>query len=71
MLDIVHRDLKMENILTANNPDDEDDELYIKVSDFGLGTVKTGNKLDEMLTERCGTIIYMGIVVVVRAKGSQ
>lgn len=28
---IVHRDLKLENILLADNPDDPKDKLYIKV----------------------------------------
>lgn len=29
--DIVHRDLKLENILLALNPENTDDKLYIKV----------------------------------------
>ena len=29
--DMVHRDLKLENILMSNNPKDSSDHLYIKV----------------------------------------
>nr|CAI5855224.1 unnamed protein product [Callosobruchus analis] len=33
---IVHRDIKMENILLARNPENPKDEYFIKLSDFGL-----------------------------------
>ena len=32
VLDMVHRDLKLENILLAKNPEDNSDDLCIKVS---------------------------------------
>lgn len=31
LLGMVHRDLKLENILLSKNPDDSSDNLYIKV----------------------------------------
>lgn len=63
-LEIVHRDLKLENIMTATNPDDITDPLFIKVTDFGLGIIKTGSKPGDLLKERCGTLTYMGIVII-------
>lgn len=57
--DIVHRDIKMENILLAKNPIDPNDEHFIKLVDFGLSIIKTGPGIKSMLTERCGTLIYM------------
>lgn len=59
--DIVHRDIKLENILVANNPADPSDKYFIKLSDFGLSIVKTGAGIQGMLKEYCGTIIFMGI----------
>lgn len=55
--DIVHRDLKLENILLAPNPEDSNDPLYIKVTDFGLGIIRGG--YHEMLHDRCGTLTYL------------
>ncbi|GLV39992.1 uncharacterized protein CBL_10888 [Carabus blaptoides fortunei] len=69
--EIVHRDLKLENILTAPNPDDPFDELYIKVSDFGLGIIKAGNRPDQMLNDRCGTLAYMAPEVISLGSYSQ
>lgn len=60
ILEIVHRDLKLENILTATNPEDINDPLYIKVTDFGLSIIKAGSKPGDLLKERCGTLNYMG-----------
>lgn len=57
--DIVHRDLKLENILLARNPDNPEDEMYVKVADFGLSTVKKGVTYAEMLKDQCGTLMYM------------
>ncbi|XP_049861728.1 serine/threonine-protein kinase 33-like [Schistocerca gregaria] len=57
---IVHRDLKLENILLTTNPDDPEDKLYIKVTDFGQSVVRSGVAYDQMLHERCGTMAYMG-----------
>ncbi|KAJ8973434.1 hypothetical protein NQ317_016717 [Molorchus minor] len=41
--DIVHRDIKMENILLTNNPDDPADPFFLKLSDFGLSIIKKWN----------------------------
>ncbi|XP_057651028.1 serine/threonine-protein kinase 33-like isoform X1 [Diorhabda carinulata] len=57
--DIVHRDIKMENILLATNPDDESDEYFIKLTDFGLSVIKVGSGIRGMLRDRVGTILYM------------
>ncbi|KAJ8913941.1 hypothetical protein NQ315_015178, partial [Exocentrus adspersus] len=57
--DIVHRDIKLENILLADNPADQTDKYFIKLSDFGLSIVKTGAGIQSMLKEFCGTTIYM------------
>ncbi|XP_068907393.1 serine/threonine-protein kinase 33-like isoform X2 [Tenebrio molitor] len=57
--DIVHRDLKMENILLGENPEDPSDEYYIKLTDFGLSIVRSGKGVDSMLHDFCGTLCYM------------
>ncbi|XP_063403821.1 serine/threonine-protein kinase 33-like isoform X1 [Mytilus trossulus] len=57
--DIVHRDLKLENILLSQNPKDPADKLHIKVTDFGLSVVKGGVGHDNMMQDFCGTPIYM------------
>ncbi|CAG9823105.1 unnamed protein product [Phaedon cochleariae] len=57
--DIVHRDIKMENILLADNIDDPSDEYFIKLTDFGLSIIKSGYGIQSMLSDRVGTIIYM------------
>lgn len=57
--DIVHRDLKLENILLAVDPNNLEDKLYIKVTDFGLSVVKGGTGHDNMMQDFCGTPIYM------------
>lgn len=58
-IDIVHRDLKLENILLSQNPDDPHDHLHIKVTDFGLSVEKGGVGQDNMMQDFCGTPIYM------------
>ncbi|KAK7791247.1 hypothetical protein R5R35_009156 [Gryllus longicercus] len=57
--DIVHRDLKLENILVSTNPSDPEDNLFIKVTDFGLSVVRGGVGHESMLQEMCGTPAYM------------
>ncbi|KAF5302300.1 hypothetical protein FQA39_LY10339 [Lamprigera yunnana] len=69
--DIVHRDLKLENILIAKNPDDEHDQLYIKVTDFGLSIVKKGNGYENMLHDCCGTLVYMAPEIITSRSYSQ
>ncbi|XP_029001310.1 serine/threonine-protein kinase 33 isoform X2 [Betta splendens] len=56
--DIVHRDLKLENILVKNSEDD-DGRINIKVTDFGLSEQMSGVGIDNIMTETCGTLIYM------------
>eukprot|EP00128_Syssomonas_multiformis_P014092 Colp12_sorted_trinity150504_noHs@12596 len=56
---IVHRDLKLENILLSK--EDEDDHLNIKVTDFGLSAVITN---DSTMDSMCGTPMYMAPEVI-------
>ncbi|XP_019131941.1 serine/threonine-protein kinase 33 isoform X2 [Larimichthys crocea] len=58
--DIVHRDLKLENILVKNFPDEDDNgRINIKVTDFGLSVQTGGVGIENIMTETCGTLIYM------------
>lgn len=62
--DIVHRDIKLENILLSTNPSNPEDKLYIKLTDFGLSVVKGGVGSDSMIQNTCGTPIYMAPEVI-------
>ena len=58
-VDMVHRDLKLENILLTTA--DFGPEFSIKVTDFGLSNMKGIAGCDEqMMDSRCGTLFYMG-----------
>lgn len=59
--DIVHRDLKLENILVQSGDVAEGEAmaLNIKVTDFGLAVQKGGVGSENMLQATCGTPIYM------------
>nr|XP_057945401.1 serine/threonine-protein kinase 33 isoform X2 [Doryrhamphus excisus]XP_057945402.1 serine/threonine-protein kinase 33 isoform X2 [Doryrhamphus excisus]XP_057945403.1 serine/threonine-protein kinase 33 isoform X2 [Doryrhamphus excisus] len=56
---IMHRDLKLENILVKNSLDDYSGKLDIKVADFGLSVKTFGVGSENILSEVCGTPIYM------------
>ncbi|KAL4613500.1 serine/threonine-protein kinase 33 [Arapaima gigas] len=63
--DIVHRDLKLENILVKNDHRGDDGEMpSIKVTDFGLSVQKSGVGSENMLQATCGTPIYMAPEVI-------
>ncbi|XP_078537118.1 serine/threonine-protein kinase 33 [Lissotriton helveticus] len=64
--DIVHRDLKLENILvkTRDNENDNEMKLNIKVTDFGLAVQKGGVGSENMLQSTCGTPVYMAPEVI-------
>ncbi|XP_071988098.1 serine/threonine-protein kinase 33 isoform X1 [Engystomops pustulosus] len=64
--DIVHRDLKLENILVHSDDaaDGEELMLNIKVTDFGLAVQKGGVGSENMLQSTCGTPIYMAPEVI-------
>ncbi|XP_041648399.1 serine/threonine-protein kinase 33 isoform X2 [Cheilinus undulatus] len=58
--DIVHRDLKLENILVKNSVDeDEIGRVDIKVTDFGLSVQTGGVGIENIMTDACGTLIFM------------
>ncbi|KAM9408289.1 serine/threonine-protein kinase 33 [Pholidichthys leucotaenia] len=57
--DIVHRDLKLENILVKNSLDEDSGKIDIKVADFGLSVKTDGVGIENIMTEACGTLIYM------------
>ncbi|XP_071344660.1 serine/threonine-protein kinase 33 isoform X2 [Trachinotus anak] len=58
--DIMHRDLKLENILVKNSPDEDDnDRINIKVTDFGLSVKTNGVGIENIMKEACGTLSYM------------
>ncbi|XP_044538037.1 serine/threonine-protein kinase 33 [Gracilinanus agilis] len=63
--DIVHRDLKLENILVKSSYTNEKNETNynIKVTDFGLAVQKEGG-CESMLQATCGTPIYMAPEVI-------
>ncbi|KAM5247407.1 serine/threonine-protein kinase 33 [Ctenodactylus gundi] len=63
--DIVHRDLKLENIMVKSSFIDANNEmnLNIKVTDFGLAVQKHGRK-EAMMQATCGTPIYMAPEVI-------
>uniref|UniRef100_A0A8C6RIA7 Serine/threonine-protein kinase 33 n=1 Tax=Nannospalax galili TaxID=1026970 RepID=A0A8C6RIA7_NANGA len=64
--DIVHRDLKLENIMVKSSFIDDNGEmnLNIKVSDFGLAVKKHGSRSEGMMQTTCGTPIYMAPEVI-------
>ncbi|XP_057605569.1 serine/threonine-protein kinase 33 isoform X3 [Hippopotamus amphibius kiboko] len=63
--DIVHRDLKLENIMVKSSFIDANNEmnLNIKVTDFGLAVKKQGRS-EAMMQTTCGTPIYMAPEVI-------
>jgi serine/threonine protein kinase len=58
-LDIVHRDLKLENILIKEF-DSENTNYFIKITDFGLSGQRATAGTESMFEEYCGTPLYMG-----------
>lgn len=56
--EIVHRDLKLENILIKDSVDDVE-YLDIKITDFGLSSQRQSLGTDSMFEEYCGTPLYM------------
>jgi len=53
---IIHRDIKLDNILISNI--EEGKQLNVKISDFGLSRFLSTNK-NEKLREKCGTPCYI------------
>ncbi|XP_055057779.2 serine/threonine-protein kinase 33 isoform X2 [Misgurnus anguillicaudatus] len=70
--DIVHRDLKLENILVKScHRGNDNDVVNIKVTDFGLSVQKGGVGSENMLQAACGTPIYMAPEVINAQQYSQ
>lgn len=76
---IVHRDLKLDNILYST-PTNSDEAMQVKIADFGLSALtnvkRTSNnsqrlKSTKFLTEMWGTIEYFAPEVYERKYGSQ
>lgn len=55
--DMVHRDLKLENVLLSEA--DPTNEFNIKVTDFGLAHMKGLSGCDDLMHTKCGTLYYM------------
>uniref|UniRef100_W5L7K1 Serine/threonine kinase 33 n=1 Tax=Astyanax mexicanus TaxID=7994 RepID=W5L7K1_ASTMX len=64
--DIVHRDLKLENILVKSYQSDHDNCCFFlsQVTDFGLSVQKGGVGSENMLQATCGTPTYMAPEVI-------
>lgn len=63
--DIVHRDLKLENILVkSSQKGEENGRLHVKITDFGLSVQKGGVGNKTMMQATCGTPIYMAPEVI-------
>jgi serine/threonine protein kinase len=50
--DVVHRDLKMDNIMVSS----VEDKFSLKIGDFGLSTIVEN---DDLTTTQLGTPLYM------------
>ncbi|CAF0980153.1 unnamed protein product [Adineta ricciae] len=58
-IDVVHRDLKLENILLKTIPLSKTDEFDIRITDFGLSSKKSVTSTDSLFNDYCGTPLYM------------
>lgn len=52
---IVHRDIKPENILIEN----KNDFTTLRIADFGLSAQFGRSNMSKIMTQQCGTIIFM------------
>ncbi|KAJ3593976.1 hypothetical protein NHX12_006308 [Muraenolepis orangiensis] len=69
--DIVHRDLKLDNILLKGSHQGDKQGITIKVTDFGLSVKKGGVGRENMMKATCGTPIYMAPEVITGHEYSQ
>ncbi|XP_057314591.1 serine/threonine-protein kinase 33-like isoform X2 [Hydractinia symbiolongicarpus] len=67
--DIIHRDLKLDNILLAKPENDA--TFNIKLTDFGLSYTRGGTGSDYMMNQMVGTPIYMAPEVITNYGYSQ
>lgn len=68
--DIVHRDLKLENILLKEF-DPSQGIYYIKVTDFGLSSQRATAGTESMFEDYCGTPLYMAPEIIENLPYSQ
>lgn len=68
--DIVHRDLKLENILLKEFDPDQG-IYYIKVTDFGLSSQRATAGTESMFEDYCGTPLYMAPEIIENLPYSQ
>ncbi|KAG7276679.1 hypothetical protein CRUP_032028 [Coryphaenoides rupestris] len=69
--DIVHRDLKLGNILLKGSHQGDEHGINIKVTDFGLSVKRGGVGRESMMKATCGTPIYMAPEVITGHEYSQ
>jgi len=68
--DIVHRDLKLENILLKEF-DPSQEIFYIKITDFGLSSQRATAGTESMFEDYCGTPLYMAPEIIENLPYSQ
>lgn len=68
--DIVHRDLKLENILLKEF-DPSSEIFYIKITDFGLSSQRETAGTESMFEDYCGTPLYMAPEIIENLPYSQ
>jgi len=68
--DIVHRDLKLENILIKEF-DTNSETFYIKITDFGLSSQRETAGTESMFEDYCGTPLYMAPEIIENLPYSQ